>query len=369
MGEFQYYEFQTIDRTLTAEEIEAVGKLSSHIEVGPSSAVVTYEWGDFKHDPRLVVARYFDAMLYMANWGSRRLVFRFPQELVAWKQLDPYGVEDQVDLDMVGNHLILDIHLTDEDGGEWIECEGVLSSLTPLREDILRGDYRTLYLAWLGALTTGEGIIFDDDAEPPVPPGLQSLTRSLRALAEFLRVDAHLLQAAATVSPELHETPAGDLRRAIATLPRATCEDYLWRLAQGEAHLSLALRRELLSLVPSPTLPALPRRTAGELLERAEQSRALERQREQEEAERRRIAGLHALAREEPQVWQRIEELVSQKSNAKAYDQAVQLLLQLQELATYQQQEITFRERVTQFAARYVSRRSFQERLRKAALV
>lgn len=369
MSEFQYYEFQAIDRPLTTEEIEAVNRLSSHIEVGSSSAVVTYEWSYFKHDPKVVVARYFDAMLYWANWGSRRVIFRFPKELVAWQVLDPYGVEDQVDLDLVEEHLILDIHLDDEEGSDWVEADGVLSTLTPLREDILRGDYRALYIAWLGALSTGEGVIFDDDAEPPVPAGLLSLTPALHTLARFLRVDPHLLQVAARASPELQETSSEDLRQAIATLPRATCEDYLLRLAQGEAHLSVALRRELMSSAPSPALPALPRRTAGELLESAEQLRKIERRREQEEAERRRIAGLQALARDESRVWQRIEELVSGKSNAKAYDEAIQLLLRLQELAIYQEQEAAFRERVTQLAARHTSRYSFQERLRKAGLL
>lgn len=369
MSEFQYYEFQAIDRSLSPDEIEAVNKLSSHIEVGTSSAVVTYEWGDFKHDPREVVAQYFDAMIYMADWGSRRLIFRFPKELIVFSQLDPYGVEDQVDLDVRDKYIILDIQLHDEEGAGWVESDGVLSALIPLRDDILRGDYRALYLAWLAALGSDEGVIFEDDAEPPVPAGLQTLTDSLQALAEFLRVDDRLLEVAATASPKRHETPADDLRRAIATLPRATCEDYLWRLAQGEAHLSLALRRELLSSLPPPALPTPQGRTAGELLEKAKQLAEIEHRREQEKAEQERIAGLEALARQEPQIWQQIEGLLSGKSNAKAYDEATKLLLRLQELAAYQGQENAFRERVAHFAARYKSRSSFQERLQKAALV
>lgn len=44
MSEFQYHEWQAVDRLLTPEEQDAVGHLSSHIEVGPSRAVVTYHW-------------------------------------------------------------------------------------------------------------------------------------------------------------------------------------------------------------------------------------------------------------------------------------------------------------------------------------
>jgi len=81
MSEYLYYEFQTIDRLLTEAEQAEVEELSSHIEVTASRAVVTYSYGDFRHDPKQVLSRYFDACLYAANWGTRRLLFRFPQGL------------------------------------------------------------------------------------------------------------------------------------------------------------------------------------------------------------------------------------------------------------------------------------------------
>ncbi len=57
MSEYQYYEWQTVDRILTAEEQAAVNHLSSHIDVSSSQAVVTYNWGDFKHDPKEVLLK------------------------------------------------------------------------------------------------------------------------------------------------------------------------------------------------------------------------------------------------------------------------------------------------------------------------
>ncbi len=79
MSEYQYYEWQTIDRPLTDQEQAEVNRLSSHIEVSPTGAWVEYSWGDFKHDPKRVLAQYFDAFLYVTNWGSRELLFRFPK--------------------------------------------------------------------------------------------------------------------------------------------------------------------------------------------------------------------------------------------------------------------------------------------------
>jgi hypothetical protein len=82
MSEYQYHEWQTVDRVLTPEEQVEVDSLSSHIEVSSSRAVVTYHWSNFRHDPKRVLLDYFDAYFYMANWGTLRLMFRFPRGLI-----------------------------------------------------------------------------------------------------------------------------------------------------------------------------------------------------------------------------------------------------------------------------------------------
>ena len=77
MSEYQYYEWQRLESPLTMDEQNAVDALSSHIEVSAMQASVSYRWGDFKHDPISVLAKYFDAYLYFANWGSYDLAFSF----------------------------------------------------------------------------------------------------------------------------------------------------------------------------------------------------------------------------------------------------------------------------------------------------
>ena len=72
MSEYQYYEWQTVDRLLTEAEQDAVGRLSSHIDVSPIRAVVAYSWGDFKHDPRQVLVRFFDALPLTASGKVKR---------------------------------------------------------------------------------------------------------------------------------------------------------------------------------------------------------------------------------------------------------------------------------------------------------
>jgi len=46
-----------------------------------------YEWGDLKADPLKLLEKYFDLLLYVANWGTRELYLRLPRELADYKVL------------------------------------------------------------------------------------------------------------------------------------------------------------------------------------------------------------------------------------------------------------------------------------------
>ncbi|HTP28128.1 MAG TPA: hypothetical protein VMK12_21045 [Anaeromyxobacteraceae bacterium] len=48
MSEYQYYEFQAIDRSLTAREQAALRNYSSRATITSSRFAVDYSWGDFK---------------------------------------------------------------------------------------------------------------------------------------------------------------------------------------------------------------------------------------------------------------------------------------------------------------------------------
>ena len=204
MSEYQYYEFQAIDRPLTHEEQEAVAALSSRVDPHPRRAVFTYSWSDFRGNPQEILARYYDAMLYMANWGSRQLMFRFPRSVLDLESLGAYCqppvVEDYISLSIVGEYTVLNIEFHDEEGHDWVEGEGWLPAMLSLRDDILRGDYRALYLAWLKTVEMED--LLDSVPEPPVPPGLNHLSSALRSLVDFFEMDKLLVQVAAEASGE-----------------------------------------------------------------------------------------------------------------------------------------------------------------------
>jgi hypothetical protein len=391
MSEYQYYEFQAIDRPLTPEEQDAVSRLSSRVEPHPWRAVFTYSYGDFPGDPEKILAQYYDAMLYLANWGSHQLVFRFPRALVDLDQMRQYAVQtldypsDSIDFSSVGEYAILNIQFHEEGGGGWIEGEGWLGSLLSLRDDLLHRDYRLLYLAWLKGLTMEDT---DEDAlEPPLPPGLRTLTPALQSFVELFEVDEDLIQVAAEASGELESVTEDDLRRAIARLSPEERDAFLLRLARGEPQLSLAFKRRLGAVMALPhlcrTTPARAvqpgragagrpelgaRRTVGQLFAAAEDLRERERQEQAARTEAKRMAELEALAGRGERAWQEVDTLI-QQSTGNAYDQAVRLLVKLKELAQHQGQDGAFQVRVARIEEQYARRRALMERLRRAGLV
>ena len=85
------------------------------------------------------------------------------------------------------------------------------AGLAPRRDH--EGRFRALYLGWLASCWLADRDDDDEERarlEPPVPPGLAKLSAPLKALADFLRIDDDLIEAAAPGSDG--EAPAGPSR-------------------------------------------------------------------------------------------------------------------------------------------------------------
>ncbi|WP_344591454.1 calcium-binding protein [Actinomadura vinacea] len=57
--------------------------LSTRARITATSFTNEYHWGDFRGDPRRMMQRYYDAHLYVANWGTHRVMLRLPRALLA----------------------------------------------------------------------------------------------------------------------------------------------------------------------------------------------------------------------------------------------------------------------------------------------
>jgi hypothetical protein len=357
VSEYQYHEWQAVDRLLTPEEQSAVNGLSSHIDVTANRAVVTYHWSDFRHDPKQVLLKYFDAYFYWANWGRLRLMFRFPQGLLEENDISPYLLDEYITLETMEDHQILDLDFYPPDGGWWTEDEAILSHFIHLRSDLLAGDYRLLYLAWLRAVTIDRSIFRAETLEPPVPADLKQLNSSLRNFIRFFGLDIFLVQAAAEASPDRKEAESLDYRKPIERLSRAECNDFLARLAEGDPSAGPALRKRLAGFFPTERPHPSERRTLQQLLERAKELEIAEKKRQAEEARQKHIAEMQSLAEREAEVWQQVESLLENgRRIASVYDEATALLEKLQQLSEFQNTQPVFRARLRQLAQKFASR-------------
>jgi hypothetical protein len=347
MSEYQYYEFQAIDRPLTADEMATLRHYSTRARITPTSFVNEYHWGDFKGDTDAWMAKYFDAFLYLANWGNRIFKLRLPSRFLPSDATQLYCDGDCFAARHKGDHVVLTYDLEEEPGDEWEEGSGQLAALVPVRAELARDDRRALYLGWL--LGVQHGACGSDTPEPPVPPGLGQLSASLVSLVEFLRIDRDLVAVAAEASGSSSGAPpvVADIASWFATQPVRDKDEWLARLVLGDdpALPAELLQRYLAERAPSalPTTGSAQCRTAGELLRAAgvrrnERSRiaadktAVEKARHEREAAAARARHLDSLAGREPQLWREIDELVGTRL-AKNYDHAVQLLGDLRDLA------------------------------------
>ncbi|GAB2734220.1 hypothetical protein GCM10027174_03740 [Salinifilum aidingensis] len=284
MSEYQYYEFLAIDRPLDEDEQDEVRSLSTRARITATSFVNEYHFGDFKGDPNLLMERYYDAHLHVADRGTHRVMFRLPCELLDPDVVGDYCVDDHSIARVADEFIVLDFtsedHLGEFDFDE--EAGALLPAIVGVRAELARGDLRPLYLAWLAAYGAWERDeeLFDRDAdedpEPPVPPGLGGLTAAQRALAEFLRLDDDLLAIAARTSPPLDEVAEApeELAEQVPHLPVAEKDRLLQRVVRGEA---ARVRTEMLRRFRDGTASSTPtpaRRTVADLLDEAARHRA-----------------------------------------------------------------------------------------------
>jgi len=281
MSEYQYYEFLAVDRPLDERQQAEVRALSTRARITATSFTNEYHWGNFRGDPRKMMERYYDAHLYLTNWGTYQVMLRLPSTLLSLEVAEQYCIDPHVAAWAAGDHLIVDLTSEDE-SGDWVEgAEDSLSAIVGVRAELAAGDLRPVYLAWLAAYGTWErdedafGYQEEDELEPPVPAGLGVLTAPQRALADFLRLDADLLTIAAQASPPLAEAKDnhGKLARWIKDLPLSEKDTLLHRVAQGHgAQVQMELRRRFRG-EPDTTSDSHPRRTVGELLDAAAKAR------------------------------------------------------------------------------------------------
>jgi len=379
MSDYQYYEFLTVDKPLNEKDMAALRNISTRAQITPTSFVNEYNYGDFKGNPKKLVEKYFDAFLYVANWGTRWLMLKVPRNVVDVDLVTQYCIGESAVIHEKGDHLIFEFTSETEDY-EWEEGEGWLSSLISLRSDIIHGDYRSLYLAWLFSAQMEE--MERDELEPPVPPNLGDLNGPLNSFVDFLRIDTDLIAVAAENSIfEDRQADPKALKNWIRNLPESEKNDILLRLIEAPSpHLGTELMQRFQQTLSGKDASSSARelRTVEHLLTAAEtyaedRKRKIAKQTAKDWKQKKRAEAiarekyLDSLVGSEKKIWIKIENLIDTRQTAK-YDEAVKLLIDLRDLGKKTNQINIFNEKLKKITDKHIRKSSFIGRLKKAGL-
>lgn len=332
-----------------------------------------------KADPLKLLEKYFDAFVYVANWGTREFHLRLPQELVDFKDLKSILPGNSARARSAGQFMIVTFESEVESGDDWDDGTGWMGSLVSLRSDLLRGDLRCLYLGWLMCAQDEESS--GDALEPPVPAGLRELSAPLDSLIEFLGIDEDLVEVAASASAPLKASPSRkELAAWVRGLPANEKDDLLidFLSESGERCRLELLQRFQRENAVAASRNAIERRTVKDLLtaarvradERTRQlsaKRAADAARKKEKDKADRALYLDHLAKREKAVWKQVEAYI-QKRQPKDYERAVILLMDLHDLAVRQGDETGFQLTMEELRKTHAAKESFVGRLTKAKL-
>ena len=382
MSEYQYYEFVAIDEPLTPKQMAELRSRSSRASITPTSFVNDYQWGNLKGDPVDWMRRYFDAHVYVASWCTCCLYLRMPRRAFDVATLRTFETESVFSIDGTKTHWLFVWELSEsnnydrfaeEDGRGW------MGRLSPLRDELLRGDMRSLYLGWLAGVSAGE--VDNRTTEPPPPPGLSRLSAAQRSLAEFLEVDQDLLSAAGlsdqqAVKPDSKSD--AKLDAWIAELPASEKAAMLKLLLTGHGQQSerklklryLAWQREQRPMGEAEP----PRRTVAELqklaastAETRKTTEAAQHKKAEAERQAKRRTYLRTLAADLDQCWRNADKR-AERGIASAYDEVKRILVDLCDAYALCASRADFDRKLVQFMARHGKSGALVRRLVDAGL-
>ncbi|NLC35813.1 MAG: hypothetical protein GX772_05125, partial [Alcaligenaceae bacterium] len=335
------------------------------------------EWGSLKADPADWMRRYFDAFVYCADWGYCLASLRLPKVVFSQIELESFTHSDVLSIESSDAHWILSWLLkesknydrfAEDDGSGW------MPRLIPLRDELMRGDLRPLYLGWLAA---GDAL-HDDVLEPEVPAGLTDISPAQQALVEFLEIDPDMLEAASmgsamAASPHDEMLP---ISTWLDTWRTADMQDVLKTIALGrgqEAERQVKSHYAAWLKAQRSASSDVPRRRVAELRELAQSAGERRRTREAEahakrEAERRqkREAELRRIMDTPDKHWQAASAQAS-RGSASGYEKTVSLLKVLAEGYALVAGPDAFERQLRRFLVPHAKRAALLRRLTEAA--
>ncbi len=379
MSEYQYLEFLAIDQPLTSRDMNRLRGISTRAQITPASFINEYHWGGLKAEPRDFMRRYFDAHVFLADWGDAVFMLRLPREAIDQKTLKAFCDNPHLEFEALPKHWLLTWSLEEiEDYDRFCDEEGSgwMTRLAPLREELIRGDLRGLYIGWLKSIEYED---MDPDAlEPMALPGLGQLTPAQQSLAEFLEIDIDLLAGLGMdkMATPLEAPDEREINAWLDKLPKTEVRGYLRQMLNGQgANAERELNRRYAAWQQQFAPPQGVRRSVEELWQLAEQAKeqrlvkeAKAQQHDKAKLKKQRNAQLAKLASDFPQAWKLAHENAD-KGHAHAYDVACQQLVDLRDAYHKHASTAAFNKDLQKFMTKHAKRRALEQRLVDAGLL
>jgi hypothetical protein len=373
MSEYQFYEFVALDGPISDEGLRYAEGCSSRAEVSRFYWRNVYNFGDFGGNVETLL-KYYDAHLYIANWGSVHFALALPADCLHEDVLRPYlrgndPYEETLSVKKDADRCIVWWKRNEEGGWGWTEGEGIISRLTGIREELMRGDCRALFLGWLADFDPNE---WSDPGDagvllPPIPAGLDCLTPSLQALLEQFPVDQDALAVAAGQSQGTMPD-----RIPIATVldktPLPKMKTWLERVAEGNGSRVMSE----LNRLTYPRMEAV----AGEPLTCVDfaantieiREARLKKEARAAAAERRRVAAarkrhLEGVMKRADTIWAELDLLMDEKT-ASGYDSSAEHLKELHDAYEQAERGVEFQDKLNVFRERYSRRPAMMRRIK-----
>lgn len=292
MSEYEIVKFRAIDRPLSDQQLAFMDQQSSRAEYTRWEFQVEYHYGSFRGDVDAMLRNGYDIYLTYSNYGTREIRMRLPNGLPfpkkVWSQyLCLERFQWHPDKGSKGGILAVSPYLEDAHEAIW-EFDDYLDAAAALREMLITGDLRALYVLWLCVASASRYEEDDDNpTEPPVPHGLGSCSASASSLLGFFEADPLLVDAAATGVPDFNPTStfAESANAWRATLSDSRRDAILDRLISEDP---VALKAELFAEIRESravaTWPVEPgARTLMQLLETCTQLRQINEEKRQKQ--------------------------------------------------------------------------------------
>jgi hypothetical protein len=374
MSEYQYYEFAAIDGPISDEGMRYAEGCSSRADVSRFRWRNVYHFGDFSGSADTLL-KYYDAHFYIANWGTVRFALAFPEGCLNLEAIQPYlrandRYEETLSVKATDGRYIVWWERNEEGGWGWTEGDGSIDSLIGIREELMRGDYRALFLGWLADFRPDEWRDPKDNGVfvPPIPAGLDCLTPALEALIEQFPVDPDALAVAARQSEDTMPDRI-PMVAVLDKLPVPEMKALLQRVAEGDGSRVMSELNRL--TYPSVGTPAGQTQTCVDFAAKAIKVRdaRLNKEARAAAAERKRAAAarkrhLESVMKRADKIWPGLDPLMDQKI-ASAYDDAAAQLKELRDAYKQADKNTKFHDRLAIFREHYARRPAMMRRIKE----